>query len=158
MLKKGRGYLYDITYYIAWYTYDKTSILDDYSLSLLNNILYDIANDNNFIISNSSLTSNYIYLELCCKPQHYIPTILKLLKGISARRLFTINPNLKKFITKGHLWQSDYYVTTHPDKLGMFKVEKTREKLELFDYKMEQLEQQRKQRDEQLRINGGRSI
>jgi len=33
-------------------------------------------------------------------------------------------------------------------KIPMFKGKKSREKLELYDFKMEQLEQQRKQREE----------
>lgn len=113
MLKKGRGYIYDITYYIAWYT-NQGPILDEYSLSLLNSIFHEIAKNYNFIISNLCLKSNYIYLEINCRPQHYIPDLLKLLKGISARRLLTMNPELKEYLNKGHLWTSDYYVTTTP--------------------------------------------
>lgn len=122
MLKKGRGYIYDITYYIAWYTNEGT-ILDNYSLSLLNTMFYDIAKDYNFTISNLHMTSNYIYLEVDCKPQHYIPNLLKLLKGITARRLLTLNPDLKESLSKGRLWKPDYYVTTTP---GILKCEKTK--------------------------------
>lgn len=39
---------------------------------------------------------DHVHLLISCKPQHYIPTIVKRLKGASARLLFKLYPELKK--------------------------------------------------------------
>ena len=41
---------------------------------------------------------DHIHLLISCKPQHYRPTIVKSLKGTSARLLFKLDPELKKRI------------------------------------------------------------
>jgi putative transposase len=45
-------------------------------------------------------------------PQHTIPKIVKMLKGISARKLFLKFPQLKKKLWGGHLWNPSYFVST----------------------------------------------
>ena len=50
-----------------------------------------------------------------CTPQHYIPTIIKILKGTSARHLFMFHPDLRKSLWGGHLWNPSYFVATVSD-------------------------------------------
>jgi putative transposase len=38
--------------------------------------------------------------------------IVKILKGISARTLFLLHPQLKQKLWKGHLWNSRYFIET----------------------------------------------
>ena len=48
-----------------------------------------------------------------CKPQHYIPNIIKALKGVSARLLMLeYNVELKKKLWGGHLWNPSYFIAT----------------------------------------------
>jgi len=45
-------------------------------------------------------------------PQHYIPNLIKALKGVSARLLFKEFPELKNKLQGGHLWNPSYFVST----------------------------------------------
>lgn len=58
-------------------------------------ILQDIAEKHGFKITEMETDKNHIHLLIECKPQHYIPDMVKALKGVSARRLFKLHPELK---------------------------------------------------------------
>ena len=58
---------------------------------------------------------DHIHLLISCKPQHYIPNIVKALKGNSARFLFKEFPELKSKLWNGHLWNPSYFVSTVGD-------------------------------------------
>lgn len=60
---------------------------------------------------------DHIHLLISCKPQHYIPTIVKRLKGTSARLLFKLYPELKKELYGGHMLNPSYFVATVSDTL-----------------------------------------
>ncbi len=47
--------------------------------------------------------------------QHSIPTLIKKLKGITARKLFIKYPVLKKSLWGGHLWDPSYFIATVSD-------------------------------------------
>jgi putative transposase len=75
-------------------------------------MLHQIATDNGFTISEIETDSDHIHLLIDCTPQHSIPTMIKALKGVSARLLFKEFPNLKKKLLGGHLWNPSYFVAT----------------------------------------------
>ncbi|OCN03764.1 transposase [Erysipelotrichaceae bacterium MTC7] len=55
---------------------------------------------------------DHIHLLIECNPQHYIPSIVKAFKGVSARLLFKKHPELKQQLWGGHLWNPRYFVAT----------------------------------------------
>jgi putative transposase len=55
---------------------------------------------------------DHIHLLIECNPQHYIPNIIKALKGTSARLLFKEFPQLKRNLWGGHLWNPSYFIAT----------------------------------------------
>ena len=55
---------------------------------------------------------DHVHLLVDCSPQHYIPTLVKVLKGNTARRLFVQHPELKQQLWDGHLWNPSYFVAT----------------------------------------------
>ena len=75
-------------------------------------ILYDIASDHDFTISEMETDKDPIHLLIECKPQHYLPNMVKALKGVSARRMFITHPELKSRLWGGHLWNPSYFVAT----------------------------------------------
>lgn len=54
---------------------------------------------------------DHIHILLECSPQHFIPNILKIFKGISARKLFKTSWDKNK-LWNGHLWNPSYFVAT----------------------------------------------
>ncbi len=112
-LTYGRGYVYSIQYHIVWcvkYRYE--IILDDIEKRLVE-ILNKIANDNGFQILECNTEKDHIHLLISCSPQHYIPDIIKALKGVSARLLLKeFGEGLRKKLWEGHLWNPSYFVAT----------------------------------------------
>lgn len=108
----GRGYVYSIKYHIVWCVkYRHKVIRDDIEISLIN-IIKSIACDNKFTIEEINTDLDHVHLLISCTPQHYIPNMMKALKGVSARLLFKEKPNLKKSLWGGHLWSPSYFVAT----------------------------------------------
>ena len=61
---------------------------------------------------NLECTGDHVHILIDCTPQHYIPDVVKALKGNSARFLFKDFPQLKKQLWGGHLWNPSYFVST----------------------------------------------
>ena len=108
----GRGYVYSIQYHIVWCTKYRHKVLVDEIDDKLKEIIEGIAKDNNFTIEEMETDLDRIHLLISCSPQHYIPNIMKALKGVSARLLFKEFPELKNKLWGGHLWNPSYFVAT----------------------------------------------
>ena len=108
----GRGYVYSIKYHIVWCTKYRHKVLVDEIDEKLKEIIMGIAADNNFTIEEMETDLDHIHLLISCSPQHYIPNIIKALKGVSARLLFKEFPELKNKLRGGHLWNPSYFVAT----------------------------------------------
>lgn len=91
----GRGYVYLIKYHIVWCTKYRHKVLQGKTEQRLKDIINEIAKDNSFTIEEMETNLDHIHLLISCSPQHYIPNIIKALKGVSARLLFKEFPELK---------------------------------------------------------------
>lgn len=111
-IKRGRGYVYAIQYHIVWCVKYRHKILTEEIESRLKEILVQIALDYNFGIVEINGDQDHIHLLMECSPQHTIPDMIKVLKGISARLLFKEFPHLKNKLWGGHLWNPSYFVAT----------------------------------------------
>ena len=66
-----------------------------------------------YSITDINTDLDHIHLLIDCKPQHYIPNIIKALKGVSARLLMLeYKDELKKKLWGGHLWSPSYFIST----------------------------------------------
>ncbi|MDD3032895.1 MAG: IS200/IS605 family transposase [Candidatus Pacebacteria bacterium] len=108
----GRGYVYSIQYHIVWCVKYRHKILDTIRENKLKEILNKIAKDNQFTILLINGDLDHIHLLIECSPQHYIPDIMKALKGVSARLMMKQYPQLKRKLWGGHLWNPSYFVAT----------------------------------------------
>lgn len=113
IITKGRGYVYSIQYHIVWCVKYRRKVLTNVIEETLIKILNKIAEDNNFRILECSGTEDHIHLLIDCSPQHYIPNMIKALKGVSARLLMKqYGCDLKKQLWGGHLWNPSYFIAT----------------------------------------------
>ncbi len=109
----GRGYVYSIQYHIVWCVKYRHKIISEEIENRLIEILNKIADDNKFQILECNMDKDHIHLLINCSPQHYIPDMIKALKGVSARLLIKeYGEELKKKLWGGHLWNPSYFVTT----------------------------------------------
>ncbi|MFB5673822.1 IS200/IS605 family transposase [Paenibacillus terreus] len=110
--RRGRGYVYALEYHIVWCVKYRHRVLTDEVDARLKEILLQVASDYNFTISEMETDQDHIHVLVECTPQHSIPNMVKVLKGISARLLFKEFPQLKKKLWGGHLWNPSYFVAT----------------------------------------------
>ena len=111
-VRYGRGYVYSIQYHLVWCVKYRHDVLIGQVDTDVKDLLQYIAKDNAITILEMESDRNHIHLLIECKPQHYIPNIVKALKGVSARRLFKQHPELKDQLWGGHLWNPSYFVAT----------------------------------------------
>ena len=109
----GRGYVYSIQYHIVWCVKYRHKIITEQIENRLIEILSKIADDNGFQILECNIDKDHIHLLVNCSPQHYIPDMIKALKGVSARLLMKeFGEELKRKLWGGHLWNPSYFVAT----------------------------------------------
>ena len=83
--------------------YRRKVLIDDIEKTL-KELLIEISNENNTKIIEMKIDLDHIHILIECSPQHFIPNILKIFKGISARKLNEENivifseENLKEYI------------------------------------------------------------
>ncbi|MBS4220283.1 IS200/IS605 family transposase [Bacillus sp. FJAT-49711] len=111
-IKKARGYVYTIQYHLVWCVKYRHKVLVNHVEVRLKELLHKIAADNGFTILEIEIDQDHLHLLVDCTPQHSIPTIVKALKGVSARLLFKEFPELKGTLWGGHLWNPSYFVAT----------------------------------------------
>lgn len=109
----SRGYVYSIQYHIVWCVKYRHKVLNGQVETRLIEILKQIANDHGFQILEIHTDEDHIHLLVNCSPQHYIPNMMKAMKGVSARLLMKeFGSSLKKKLWEGHLWNPSYFVAT----------------------------------------------
>lgn len=112
-IKSGRGYVYSIQYHIVWCVKYRHKILNDKLETRLIELLKQIASDNNFSILETNTDLDHIHLLIDCTPQHYIPDMIKAMKGVSARLLMKeFGEELRKKLWGGHMWNPSYFIAT----------------------------------------------
>ena len=109
----GRGYVYSIQYHLVWCVKYRRKILTIEIEKDLIEILNKIARDNNFEILECNGDLDHIHLLINCSPQHYIPDMIKALKGVSARLLMKkYGEYINEMLWGGHLWNPSYFIAT----------------------------------------------
>ena len=112
-ISKGRGYVYSIQYHVVWCVKYRHEILTNRIEESLRSILRRTAEDNGFQIVEFNGDRDHVHLLLNCKPQHYIPDMIKALKGVSGRLLMKeYGEELKSKLWGGHIWNPSYFIAT----------------------------------------------
>ena len=112
-ISKGRGYVYSIKYHVVWCVKYRNKILAGDIENDLRYILHRVADDNGFYITELNTDEDHVHLLLECRPQHYIPDMIKALKGVSGRYLMQkYGDELRKELLGGHIWSPSYFIAT----------------------------------------------
>ena len=114
---KGRGYVYAIQYHVVWCVKYRHKIITGEVERKLCEILHRIAEDNGIGIKEYKSGIDHVHMLVECKPQHYIPDMLKAFKGVTARKLMVeFGEELRKKLWGGHLWSPSYFVATASER------------------------------------------
>jgi len=111
-LTYGRGYVYSLQYHIVWCTKYRKQVLTGNVAAQCKEYVMQIAKDYAFEVMECEVMPDHIHILVNTKPQFYIPDMVKILKGNTARWLFMRYPQIKTQLYGGHLWNPSYCVTT----------------------------------------------
>ncbi|MCC7566159.1 MAG: IS200/IS605 family transposase [Methanomicrobiaceae archaeon] len=117
MVKQGhwisaRGCVYNVNYHFVWSVKYRRKVLIGDVAETLTDLHASIAQDKGFILNAQEVMPDHVHLFVTAHPKFAPATIVKIVKGITAKKLFAQYPDLRKQVWKGHLWNPSYYVGT----------------------------------------------
>ena len=105
--------VYRCHYHIVFATKYRRKVLTAEVESALKAIFSTIASDNDFSIDACEVgTLDHVHLFVSAKPKTAPASILKQLKGISARRLHILMPVVRCKVSADHFWSPSYFLST----------------------------------------------
>ncbi len=112
-LKHARTCVYNVNYHIVWSVKYRRKVLTEDIENYLKELLQEIALDKGFEIAISEIgEQDHVHVFVSAHPKIAPSYIVKMLKGISGRKLFLKFPEIKQNLWKGRLWNSSFYLET----------------------------------------------
>ncbi|HPZ38358.1 MAG TPA: IS200/IS605 family transposase, partial [Candidatus Methanoculleus thermohydrogenotrophicum] len=101
MVKQGpwisaRGCVYNVNYHFVWSTKYRRKVLVGDVARTLTRPSISIAQDKRFTLSAREVMADHVHLFITAHPKFAPATIVKIMKGITARKLFEQYPDLAK--------------------------------------------------------------
>lgn len=116
MYTKTRTNVYRTAYHLAWVTkYRKAIFTTPKRRKAMKILLHQIAENNEITILEGEIVDDHVHLVVSFPPNKSISSVMKALKGASAREWFQQFPDTKKELWKGSLWSRSYFVSTVGD-------------------------------------------
>lgn len=109
----ARTAVYNVNYHIIWSVKYRRKILNETIENRLKSLFQGIAEDKGFVVHQMEVGElDHIHVFASAHPKVAPSYIVKMLKGISARKLFLEFPYIKQKLWKGRLWNSSFYIET----------------------------------------------
>lgn len=112
-LKHARTCVYNVNYHIVWSVKYRRKVLTKPIESYLKTLFQEIAKEKGFeVVIMEVAEQDHIHVLASAHPKVAPSYIVKMLKGISGRKLFLQFPEIKQKLWKGRLWNSCSYIET----------------------------------------------
>lgn len=106
-----RTCVYNVNYHLVWTTKYRRKILTSEIDEYLQKFLKEIGKSKGFEVIQSRVGENdHIHVFVSAHPKVAPSYIVKMLKGISGRKLFMDFPEIKRQLWKNRLWNSSYFI------------------------------------------------
>ena len=111
ILIKRRTNTYRLDYYLSWCSKDNLQIFDtSFKQQEMRKILYNIARKKGAEVKELEVKTNLVNMSISFPPHHAPSSIVKSLKGTSAREFFKLHPELRESLNK--IWSPNFYIET----------------------------------------------
>ncbi len=105
--------MYNCNYHIVFSTKYRRKVLTPEIEEYLRQVIIETGIEKGFdVVMVEVGEEDHVHLFVSAHPKIAPSYIVKMVKGISARKLFLKFPKLKKRLWKGHLWNPSYYIET----------------------------------------------
>ncbi len=109
----ARTCVYKMKYRLIWTVQDGKNVLGPELELFIQSVFKQIADEKEFMIHNLKvLNQNYIDVTVSAHPKIAPSYIVKMLKGISGRKIYLQFPDIKQKLEKGLLWTNNFYIQT----------------------------------------------
>ena len=109
----ARTCVYNVNYHIVWSVKFRKKVLTQEVELYLKKIFKEIAEEKGFLLQMVEVgEQDHIHVFVSAHPKIAPSYIVKMLKGISGRKIFLQFPEIKQKLWKGVLWNSSYYIET----------------------------------------------
>lgn len=111
----ARGCVYNVYYHFVWSTKYRRKVLVGSVAEDLHWLHELIAEQKGIEMVNQEIMPDHVHLFVTAHPIFAPANIVKIFKGITAKKLFETHPELRNQLWNGHLWNPSYYVGTCGD-------------------------------------------
>jgi putative transposase len=111
----ARGCVYNANYHFVWSTKYRRNVLTEKVAEDLHALHKEIAAQKGVVLIAQEIMPDHVHLFITMHPKFAPANIVKIFKGITAKKLFESHPELKSRLWKGHLWNPSYYLGTCGD-------------------------------------------
>lgn len=112
-LTHARTCVYNVNYHIVWSVKYRRNVLTQEIENRLKEIAREIGKEKGFeVIMMEVGEQDHVHVFASAHPKVAPSYIVKMLKGISGRKLLMEFPQLQEKLWNGHLWNSSFYLET----------------------------------------------
>jgi putative transposase len=104
-----------VNYHFVWSTKCRRNVLVGNVADDLHKLHEVIAKQKGVILVTQEIMPDHVHLFVTAHPKFAPANIVKIFKGITAKKLFERHPDIKSKLWNGHLWNPSYYVGTCGD-------------------------------------------
>jgi putative transposase len=108
----NRNCVYQTAYHVVWCPKYRRAVLTGEIAQEVGVLLDMICAERGWPVISKEIQPDHIHLFVSIPPAVAVADAVKVLKGITARRLFQRFKHLKDHLWGGHLWSPSYYVGT----------------------------------------------
>lgn len=106
--------VYEINYHIVWCTKYRHQVMTDEVKQFMDDQIRTIADSKEWTVIELEVMPEHIHLFLSAPPFVAPTDIVKVMKGVTAKRVFEKFPQLHRRKYWGdHMWSPSYYIGTH---------------------------------------------
>lgn len=106
--------VYEINYHIVWCTKYRNQVITDEVKQFMDDQIRTIADSKEWTVIELEVMPEHIHLFLSAPPFVAPTDIVKVMKGVTAKRVFEKFPQLRRRKFWGnHVWSPSYYIGTH---------------------------------------------
>ena len=113
MIVKTRTNVYDFNFHLVFVTKYRQHVFNsEEKRQSMTKILQYIGDIYDITIQELEVMTDHIHLLISFNPKHAPSSIVKTIKGRSAREWFKQYPQTKQDLWKGHLWSPSFFMST----------------------------------------------
>ena len=144
-IKRTSHAVYDTCYHLVWCPKYRKKIFEQEDIrERAEQVISRICDEYGFEIIDMQVETEHVHMLVSFPPKRSIGEVVRIIKSISARKLFREFPSLKARLWAGELWEDGYFARTVGDRM-------TREVIEKYIKHHDELEQGPAQLDFKLR-------